>query len=162
MGIVAGERNFNDFRAESFGVAANGFERRKSGDEFFAGADERSSASVEDFTGTTTEDHFAGLDGMRLRDSFVKGFIGGVGIAIDELQGVLHRGDDLLRRAVGVFVAAEDDGAEKLAGAGGRDEFAEGDIGDGRESGGGNGSSSGVAKKISACDGHGVLAIQWS
>lgn len=96
MGIIAGERNFDNFRAESFGVAADGFERRKSRDELFPGAGERSSAGVEDFTGTTAEDHLLGLDGMRLSDSFVEGFIGSVGIAIDELQGVLHRGDDLL------------------------------------------------------------------
>jgi len=162
VGIIAGERNFDNFGAQNFREAADGLERRKSGDEFFAGADESGSAGVEDFTGTTAEHHLAGLDGMRLSDSFVKSLIGSVGIAIDELQGVLHRGDDLLRRAVGVFVAAEDDGAEWLAGAGGRDEFAEGEIGDGRESGCGDGSRGGVAEKISARDGHGVLAIQWS
>jgi hypothetical protein len=80
-----------------------------SSSEGLAGAKKRGGGDAENFSGTTAEDQLLGLDGMRLGNSVVEGVYRQVWIAIRKVQSVLHGGDYFLRRALVVFVAAQND-----------------------------------------------------
>ena len=82
------------------------------------GPRKRGCGDAENFSRTAAEHQLVGLDGMRFGDSLVEGSHGRVGIAIRKMQCVLHGGDNFLRGAVGIFVAAENDRAAGRAGAG--------------------------------------------
>src|ERR1700676_1948796 len=73
MGVTFCERNFSDFSAQSFCTAADGFEGRQTRNEFFAGAKKSGSGDAQDFSRAAAEHQLFRLDGMRGRDSVMKG-----------------------------------------------------------------------------------------
>jgi hypothetical protein len=150
MRVGSGEWDFGDFGAESFCATANGLEGWQRRNEFFAWCEKGRGTKAEDFAGATAEDELFGLYGVGFRHSSVQGTDGGVRVAIGKLQGGPHRGDDFLRGAVGIFVAAENDRATGFADAGRGDEFAEGEIGHGRQAGGCGYASGDVTNKTSS------------
>src|SRR5580704_6276266 len=95
---------------------------------------------------------------MRLGNSVVKGADRGVWVAIRKLQGVQHGGDYLLRRAIRVFVAAQDDRAAGFACACPRHEFAEGKIGERRKTRSDSRACGKIAEEVSSCSRHRYLA----
>src|SRR5579862_1429906 len=145
-----GEGDFGDLSSHSFCASAYGLEGWHGGDEFFAWREKRGGTNAEDFARAAAEDELFGLNRMRLRDSGAQRVDGRVRITIRELQGILHGRDHFLRRAVGIFVAAENDRATGFAGAHSGDEFAEGQIGHGGKASGYGGASGDVTNKISS------------
>jgi len=145
-----GERDFGDFGAKRFCEATQGLECWQRRDEFSAWCEKGGGTDAQNFAGATAEDELFGLYGVGLRDSSVQVADGGVWVAIGKLQGILHRGDDPLRGAVGIFVAAKNDRAARFAGAGRGDEFTEGEICGGRNGRSCGGASGNATNKISS------------
>src|SRR5271154_3094702 len=94
------------------GVIEHGFESGGGGDYVAGGIEEGVVGSAEDFRGAAAEDDVFGLQVVFLREGGDYFAIGCVGVTVGDGAAVGEGCAGLGRRAVGIFVEVEADGAQ--------------------------------------------------
>jgi len=110
IGVAAGQRNVYDLCACCVSVRGDRLEGRPPSDKLLSGSEERRRGDTENFRRSAAGDHLLRLDLMQIGNSPDQRVVIEIGIAICPAERLLHYGNGLRQRSVGILIAVQKNG----------------------------------------------------